>query len=265
MKTEVKNITPELARELLSSNTNNRNCNDSHVRFLSSEMIKGNWVFDGQPIRISSTNQLLDGQHRLTAIVKSNTIQKFLILHGIDDQAFKVMDTGKNRSASDSLHVNGVINASEVAACARMIINHKLGRTSLESGTSKISNTDVIDWYSNNRHIQEHIKKSKRLYPLFSLILPKSYIGSFSYLFSEINASQSDDFLNKLCTGLDLEINSPIFLLRKKLTEDKMSTSKLSPTHKRALIIKAWNVFRLGKSAKLLRWNKENESFPIIL
>lgn len=263
MKTEVKNINPELARFMLTTNSNNRNCSDNHVNFLAAEMSNNHWVFDGQPIRFSLTGQLLDGQHRLNAIIKSNTTQSFLIITGIADDAFKVMDTGKNRSGADALKINGIHYATDVAACSRMIMHYRTGSGADKGGRK--SNSDIIDWYYENENIIEHIKNGHKWSNMFSNIMSRSEVATFSFLLSEVNANQSDLFLSRLCTGLDLDANSPIFILRKRLIDDKMSTTRLRISDKKAFVIKAWNAFRLNKPMMMLKWNRDKEPFPSIL
>ncbi|PHR23599.1 MAG: hypothetical protein COA36_16845 [Desulfotalea sp.] len=263
MTTEVKDVTPKIAREMLSMNEINRNLNDRHVLFLSKEMKNGNWMFDGSPIKFSKDGLLLDGQHRLSAIIRSNTTQKFLIVIGISNDAFKVMDTGKLRSSADALNIKGVPSYTTVAACAKFILNNQKGRR-WAGGDEKTSTTEIITWYENNKEIIELIKDGSRLQSLFSNIMTKAPIASWLYLFGEVDSKDASLFMNKLCTGLDLEINSPIFLLRKRLTEDKINKYKIPMKDKTALMIKAWNYHRLGKTPKFLRFSRNTETFPVI-
>ena len=90
-------------------------------------MISGKWLFDGQPIRFDSDGFLLDGQHRLNAIVKSGTSQKFLIIKGLQNETFKVMDTGKNRNGSDALSILGIKYSADIASACRIILNYNDG------------------------------------------------------------------------------------------------------------------------------------------
>ena len=61
MKTEVRVVTPAIAKELLKRNPNNRKLNEAHVSRLEKQMNNGQWIFDGQPIRISPSGSVLDG------------------------------------------------------------------------------------------------------------------------------------------------------------------------------------------------------------
>ena len=71
--------------------------------------------------------------------------------------------------------------------------------------------------------------------------------------------------MRKLCTGLDLSENDPILALRKILIKDKMAKANLPTKDRQALIIKGWNAYRLGKTPKFFRWNKDTDAFPNII
>ena len=259
MNTEMRVVTPRIAGEMLRRNPNNRKCKERHVKFLKGQMLSGAWVFDGQPLRFTESGALLDGQHRLTAIVESNTSQEFLIVSGIDSESFKVMDTGKNRSGADCFHIKGLDYSIDLAAAIKMIINIK--DNTFRGGNNGVTNAQLLEWYDNNPEILDIIKKSSVLNKAFSSIMSRSWIASLMFIFSQKNLEQSEVFMHKLCYGLDLSVNSPIYVLRKKLTEDKISTAKLPAKDRIAIIIKAWNLHRKGKECKYISWDKLSK-FP---
>jgi hypothetical protein len=264
MKTEVRTITPVVATEMLKKNLNNRKVSENHVRFLAEEMRNGNWLFDGQPLRFDEDNVLIDGQHRLNAIIKSKTSQNLLIITGLKKESFRVMDTGKNRNAADVLSINGEQYYSTIASCAKFIIMLKSG-SSDRNRIGRTSNTNIVKWLDDNRAIVEHIKIAEKLKHSFSGVLTGTYIASFRFLFAEKDVLKSEEFIRKLCTGLDLTEKDPIFVLRKTLIKEKMAKWNMPQKDKQALIIKGWNAYRLGKQPKFFRWNKDTDAFPNII
>ncbi len=268
MKTEIRDITPKVAMDMLKRNVSNRKLSKAHANFLAKEMMIGNWTFDGQPIRFSEAGGLLDGQHRLTAIVESDSTQKFLVVTGINSEAFAVMDTGKNRSGGDVFSINGVKNPNSCAAATKIILLHHNGRNSTRGGLKgrvKPSNTDLINYFNEHKDIEQLVADSNNLYLSFQKILSLSVIAGYKYLMAERDVVASEDFWRKVCTGLGLEEGSPIIALRNKLMQDKMSKASLPATEKKAIIFKAWNAYRKGEKVQFLRWNKENESFPELI
>jgi hypothetical protein len=267
MKPEIRTITPTIAKEMLKRNPNNRRLSETHVNFLAKEMTNGNWMFDAQPIRLSESGALLDGQHRLSAIVKSDTQQQFLVIKGVDEEAFKVMDTGKIRSAGDIFSIEGIPNYHTASAATRLIMNIKSGdRSRGDSGATKPSNTDILNYYNEHPEISEFSVKAEELYRRFNRVMPPSQIAGLMYLTHERSVTDSEIFWNKLCTGLDVPTKSPIDFLRRKLFDDKyVNTTKLKQTHKLALIFKTWNHFRSGiEEVKYIRWDKKTEKFPVL-
>lgn len=264
MKTEVREVTPDVAKQMLKRNGNNRKISDNHVGFLAKEMNNGNWLFDGSPIKFSEGGVLLDGQHRLNAVIKSDTSQKFLVVTGIDSAAFKVMDTGKNRNTADIMSVEGIKYPSDTAAAARIIIKMKKGRASV-GGVDKPSNTEVLDFYYANLEIGRFIKESQILYNEFSKVTPLSTIAAFKFMMAERSITHSEEFWNKLCTGIGLEDGDPIKFLRKKLLTDKINRASLPAAEKNAIIIKTWNAFRRGNTLKRTVAWKKGEKFPKLM
>lgn len=265
MKTEVRTITPRVAKEMLRMNHGNRKLSQSHVRYLSKQMKEGKWMFDGQPIRTTTTGTILDGQHRLNAVVESETSQPFLIVSGVSPETFKVMDTGKTRSAADVFSIEGINQYANCAAATRVILQLKNGTRSNQNADTRVTNSDILDFYLENQDIGRHVTESGKLYDDFGKVLPLSRIAAYRYLMSEKSVTSAEEFWDKLCMGIGLDKNSPIWVLRKKLIEDKYSKTSLSPTGRLALIYKAWNKFRKGEECRFLRWDKEKEKFPELI
>ena len=105
-------ITPQIAAEMLVRNTKNRNMSKSYVAALARDMAAGKWQENGDSIRFAKGGVLLDGQHRLTAIVQSQTPIRCWIIEGVDPESMRTIDSGKKRTYSDRLSINGVRNHS---------------------------------------------------------------------------------------------------------------------------------------------------------
>lgn len=62
-------VTPEMAAKLLEHNKWNRPLNDLHVHRIKNQILKGKWQFNGDTIKVSADGDVLDGQHRLWAVI----------------------------------------------------------------------------------------------------------------------------------------------------------------------------------------------------
>jgi hypothetical protein len=101
IKIEEVTIDPARALELLEHNDRNRPMDFSLVKTYARQMTEGQWRFVGDPIRVSITGRLLDGQNRLQAVVQSETEQPFVLLSGLSDDDQAYMDVGKRRTPGD--------------------------------------------------------------------------------------------------------------------------------------------------------------------
>ncbi len=93
-------VTPETAQELKEhlSMEHNRRVKSRTLGKYIADMISGNWHNNYDPIRVSEEGYLLDGQHRLNAVIESNTTQEMFFIFGIPDEVadgvamFEVID-----------------------------------------------------------------------------------------------------------------------------------------------------------------------------
>lgn len=105
MTFEEKTINPALARRMLKKNRkrHNRNIRMAVVTRYALEMIMGNWVLSPHPICFNVNGELIDGQHRLWAIILSGCSIKMVVCCGVKDGVFSVLDQGLKRAVADVL------------------------------------------------------------------------------------------------------------------------------------------------------------------
>lgn len=101
-------ITPEMAKEFLANNPINRNIRNKRLAKYCDAIKKGEWTLSPSPISFSKDGRLLDGQHRLTAIVLTGIPVKMVVAYGVSDDA--VFDKGAERTTGDSLYMRGLID-----------------------------------------------------------------------------------------------------------------------------------------------------------
>lgn len=263
-------VTPTMAKRLLELNTDNRPINERTVKRYTDDMKNGNWKFTGDTISISKTGKMLNGQHRLTAIMQSNTSQKFNLQTGLEDDVFDVIDTGKNRSAADTLAIAGHKNPGILQGAIKLVISYYRMVTKKASHRSnKPTNQEVLAWLSESRAdlMHECVSKAGSYYTKVRFFSPATY-AAFMYLFSTKNKEQADQFFEKLVGGLDMQADDPVYVLRQKLTNLMAKSSGgaqagATSDFKYALLVKAWNLFRDGERTRRLNWSRD-EDFPRI-
>ncbi len=105
-------VTPTFARQALDLNfEDNRSLSPSRVARYSSEMKRGAWLIT-EPIKISSCGKLIDGQHRLAAVIESGQNVPFLVVTGYPFNTSSVLDQGKTRTAKNIAEIKGLRHLS---------------------------------------------------------------------------------------------------------------------------------------------------------
>jgi hypothetical protein len=104
----VLDMTPALADEFLTRcNTHNRPMCDSHAENLASEMRAGRWRMIHQGIAFSTNRVLLDGQHRLWAVMLSGVTVKMRVFFNEQPDGMMVIDTGRKRTNDQLMTLEG--------------------------------------------------------------------------------------------------------------------------------------------------------------
>lgn len=265
-------VTPELAAELLHLNGRNRPISDRYVKDYSRAMQSGAWRFAGGTIGISAEGLIIDGQKRLLAIIDSGTTQQFNIQTGLDRAAFDVVDIGQQRTAADTIAVAGYKNYNVLAGMVKLVIYYKNGRLRASTSSSKtsdprLSNKDVLDYIEKhmNRELMEESATFGNKLNYRAKFFSNTTYAAFFYLFAGKDRDAAILFFEMLTSGENISKTSysMIFLLRNKLINMMQSATTFRTTDKYALLIKAWNYFRVGKEVQMLSWQPK-EDFPVI-
>lgn len=134
-------IDESLASTLLESNTLNRPVSKAVVAKYAYEMKAGGWEIGIDPICISDGGYLMNGQHRLMAVVTSGVTVKAIVFMGVSEASFRVMDRGRVRSYAFALSMD-----RDLAAMARLLaVTVGVNGKALASDSSIKSAADFID------------------------------------------------------------------------------------------------------------------------
>ena len=142
----VVDVTVEAAVKWLEGNTHNRPIRDGRVSQYAGDIKAGHWRFTHQGICFDRNGTLIDGQHRLYAVLEANRPARMAVWVGMDPATHAFIDEGLSRSVVDVLRLsgNGNISPYKAAAARRMVIGVRTFVT--------LSRQDQIDF------IKEHDK-----------------------------------------------------------------------------------------------------------
>ncbi|OYV41002.1 MAG: hypothetical protein B7Z80_03000 [Rhodospirillales bacterium 20-64-7] len=88
----IETITPDRAEEYLAFNRGNRNIVQSHVAAMARDITNGQWMFNAQPICFARSGRLLNGQHRLSAVLEAGQPIEVVVMRGLPEEAFETYD-----------------------------------------------------------------------------------------------------------------------------------------------------------------------------
>lgn len=152
---KVELITPEKAAALFDAIPEyQRNLRPTKVAQYASDMELGLWSLNGEPLIIASNGDLIDGQHRIAAIVKANKPIEMMVVRGVEPQAFKTIDKGLARTAADCL--KGTPSAKNVATIARAWLAYTSTGKALYAFNNKMSPVQVQEYALE--HVNEILK-----------------------------------------------------------------------------------------------------------
>jgi hypothetical protein len=252
--TEVVEMTPEWASELLKNNTNNRGLSRTKVKSFARQIVNGKWRKTGQGISIATNGRLLDGQTRLNAVVQSENTVPMVIAWNCDEDSFAVFDTGRARSATDVLKIAGLEQHQNiVSAGLRLAIPLIENPDAYFAISQGITNEEILDlWKKSQDQCEWCANLSSSVYKQFNLFSKSIY---FTFLYMAVNKGWQNDILlefsNLFGSGAGLESGSPILAYRQYVGNNaqrcNMNQQRLQTL---ASLIYCFNKYTSGDSLK---------------
>ncbi|MDX3730857.1 hypothetical protein [Streptomyces caniscabiei] len=266
MHMQVVDVSPQLATQWLTRNTSNRPLSKSTVQQLAGQIQRGEWQLTHQGIAFDEDDVLIDGQHRLAAIVKAGVTVPLTVTHGVPRTAFTVMDTGRKRTGRDALALAGEANATHLAAALRGLHLYRTAPNSAWSGGSSVtSNDQLLNVLGEHPGVRDALHHGIALNRGCRITVTAATIGW--YVTSEARPDIDQTVWEAgVVTGAHLGPGDPRLTLR-----NTMLNLALGNAHRRRddsrehllYYLKAWNAWVEGRTIKLLR-RSPNETMPRI-
>jgi hypothetical protein len=270
MGTKTEKIGPKLAQKYLDTMKTNRKIRKKLVERYVVAMLANQWKLTGEPIKFNDRGELIDGQHRLTAVVQSGKTIEVDVRRNLHPDVFMDLDTGGMRSPGDMLHVAGFNYTTNVASAIRQassILEVESGIIKPTSMSKKrIAPSVLLEWAQE--HSDELLEAVKSTMTKDAKVVcgPPSLHAALYFLFAQYNRKAAREFYTTLIEGLGFELDShdPVYMLRKQLLAFKANKNVKRPAYyKAALIIKAWNAFQQRDSIQQLKYT-DGEAWPEI-
>lgn len=214
--TTIEEITPGKAKRYLTCNKINRTVRELTVSAYARDMKMGNWLVTHQGIAFDDKGNLIDGQHRLLAIIESGSIVKMAVTRGLPQTHFNgteiftmdVVDRGKTRTTGDQLTVlHGIRNGGKISAGCMVIGWIASGHNRAMSTPQALAILSV--YRTQLEQIIDVIGgfKPGRVAPVF---------GALAFCAAS-HPKEAVEFASRLATGEDIKRGMPVYALRNAL------------------------------------------------
>jgi hypothetical protein len=248
-------ITPEIARDLLTLNRENRPPDFTVIRKYAEFMQADRWIYIGDIIRITKDLRLVDAQQRLLAIIETGSTIEMHIQTGLSDESFGVIDSGRTRTGADALAIAGFKDVNVLSAAIRADIYFRTQRrVGARINVKRVYPLQVIEWTEKQdlKLMQDRVEYSIRYLHVKGKFLAQSTWAFVYYTLSTIRGAktQATNFVTLLASGENVSLQdetSVIYLLREKLMDirkEKSLGGKTETDLKVRYIFTAWNLFR---------------------
>ena len=209
-------ITPEIASVYLQVNTGNRILRKYHVKSIANDIKNGNFEITGQSIVFDSDGKLVDGQHRLSAIIESNCAVNMLVVRGVKVGTHNI-DVGLKRTMRDvatMFNSNDCLlkdsNTTSAAILLANIANNK---------KSKVTNDEAFSLIQKYRDSFEYTYKNIQCKATKTIrgIRTASIVAAITVLHNKLknDTSNLDRFVSVLVSGfMDSDEDKQVIVLR---------------------------------------------------
>ena len=231
MKTEVQTITPERASKLLQNHLRperQRPLSESVVESYARVMRAGHWMLTHQGIAIDDAGELIDGQHRLTAVVRSGVAVPMLVTTDIPHNGhadgfltIDAIDRGQERIVGQQLQLrHGVTNGNLYASAARSVLWLAASSRKLMPGKFSVAQAlRVRDYYGDElAYCMGHRSRDQ-------IVRNGPIIGACAFAM-KASPEHMRGFYHGLTTGEQLAARSPAMAARRWLMNrsEKLNT-----------------------------------------
>lgn len=259
-------ITPQKAQEYLAMNKNNRKLMSGVVDSYAQDLKEGKWIIGTSTICFDINGNLIDGQHRLSAIIKAGIPVRMEVKRNLSEDAFKAMDIGKVRQPKDMFNIAGVNNYQNLSGLIRTTLQFE--QESFSRKAKRMSNPELWEVYSMMADKYDEAGKIGNVYYSQFRDISVSYWGAM-YLHLTLTKKHPSEkvirFFDELSDKISTE-NDTLRLFRKKLRNMKELSGSISRSPVfLVLLIRTWNAWiTKNYKAKLPPQLKEGEELWFI-
>jgi hypothetical protein len=268
VRSKVQSVTPVKASEYLERNTANRPLSRRLVRDFAEAMRRGEWRVTHQGIAFDTEGALVDGQHRLAAVVEADLPVEMTVFTEVPVGAFDVLDTGKRRNAADVLAIEGEKSAVTLAAMVRTVwLYENRPELNWSGGDAGVSNHQIVATLEAHPKLRDFVGVGEQISVATGMI--KSAAGAASYLVSQASGRRDlSPWFDGIVEGTGLAKGDPRLLFRRVMfahtRQQAGQVMRRRETREHVtLYLKAFNAWASSSPSTQLRYTPREPVPPI--
>jgi hypothetical protein len=250
-------VPPSLAEDWLARSRFNRDIRPRTVHSYARNMKCGAWGMSDSNICFDWDGYLLNGHHRLHAVIEAGIGVWFNVCWDMDPSSFRHMDRQLPRNITTLLKLDGHTHTHQLSAATSMFIRYHQGRKEMFTSQRRlISYEEIRTTAEANPDIFESVEYlHNQCNKLRTFSGSTSVMSLFHIMGTRVRGPEvTGRFFDGLNSGADLGVGSPIYALREKLHSLKTGNGK---GHPQATIygwyLPAWNAHVAGKRVVRLK------------
>jgi len=263
---ELALVTPAIATELKDGQLPPRNPRPGRIAQYARDIATGHWMASGETVIFDDLGKLVSGWHRLTAIEQAGKPVWLILVRGVPEHAYEVVDSGSPRSLNDTLRKRGLANVSSLGGAIRFA--WLMQCDGLPYSSVQPTRSELLTFLDENPGLIEAVtatlafsKKSWRW--------PGTSAAPVYYYAHQEWPEETLAFFYQLRTGEirpgeGIHSGMPSYSMRRWLDNRANEPQARQPMHFGAVAIKAINAHIQGKTTGTLTWTP-SAPFPKLL
>lgn len=208
--TKIEMISPDEARRILERNTDNRSLRQAWIDKLCRSIRDGEWRTTHQGIAIATSGRLLDGQHRLHAIMASGRTVPILVTRNADEDDYKYIDAGNARTVADRIQLMHDA-ADNRMACAILRSYCRINLVDGHDRSREVPITMIEDTFLEYSDAWEWAAQTFRVRVARLTLAP---VAAALATFYHKHKAEAERFTEQYLSGAELSHRSPALVLR---------------------------------------------------
>ena len=267
-------IGAEEAAKLLRFNHGNRPMKKATVSRYKRDMLSDRWTLTAEAIQIAVGGRLINGQHRLSALIEADKEQPgikipFTFAFEVPEESFARIDQGPGRTGGQTLSAKGFINASNVNSASKIFLMYLRYNNLFQWSNDNVpTQSEVEEWIDENTDL---VRDSNfEGYPKFMAKKLPVRVSTMMALKMAVdlystNPEKFQEFSDAIATGANLSPGDPRLVLRERSQERIKATQWGYNGNQSELgvLLKAWNAFVAGKTVSTRKLSFSQKELPL--